>query len=96
MAKSNVYSWRLEPGLKAALEEEARRRNESLSALLDEIAEQWLDRSSDIGTEEDRERQDHLHRAAHRCIGTIAGGDSRRAEEARHRVRAKVRRSRAS
>lgn len=95
MAKTEVYSWRIEPALKAALEEEARRRNESLSGLLEVIAEEWLKSASSVGSEAERDRQRHLQRAARRCFGAIAGGDPKRAEEAGQRVRRKLRRGHA-
>lgn len=90
MAKTDVYSWRLEPRLKEDLEEAARRRSSSLSALLSRIASEWLERS-DLRSEEEREDQRRRHEAAARCFGTLAGGDPDRAEEAGRRVADKLR-----
>jgi hypothetical protein len=71
--KTEVYSWRVSPEVKAALEREARREKTSLAALLDRVARQWLEerksRSADDAAEQAR-----LHAAAEKCIGTIARG----------------------
>ena len=42
MSKSEVYSWRVTPALKAELEAAARAERLPLSGLLDRIAQDWL------------------------------------------------------
>ena len=87
--KTEVYSWRVDPELKAGLEEAARGEGTSMARLLERIVNEWLQRSrheSDDGAEQRR-----LHAAAARAIGKIHGGDPRRSREASERVRAKLR-----
>jgi hypothetical protein len=92
MAKTAVYSWRVSPEVKAALEHAARRENGSVSTLLDRIVQQWL-RDGRRGTGEEPE-QARLHAAAEQVIGTIRGGNRRRAEQARDTLRKRLRRRR--
>lgn len=89
MAKTEVYSWRVTPAVKAALEERARARGMSLAALLEQITETWL---ADSGTGEERDDQRRLHRAARAYVGAIRGGDPTRASRARQLVRVRARR----
>ena len=42
MKKSEGYSWRVTPEVKAALEQEARREGQSVGGLLEQIALAWL------------------------------------------------------
>lgn len=91
MGKTEVYSWRLEPALKSELEEAARRREESLSSLLDGITRNWLRSGSALGGDEDRDRQRNLQEAASRYVGSVAGEDPTRAEESGRRIREKLR-----
>ena len=94
MKKSEVYSWRISPEFKAALEEAARDQGTSVAQLLERIVKAWLDRAAADGDEEALQRR--LHAAAEKTIGTIRGGDPHRAEQARDRVRQKLRRRYAS
>ena len=71
--------------MKAGLEAEARRQGLSLSALLDQIAGQWLRRRRKR-TETDAEEQARLHRAVEKCIGSISGPPDW-AESADRRIR---------
>jgi hypothetical protein len=88
--KTEVYSWRVSSDLKTGLEREARRLKLSLSAVLDLAAQEWLGKSGEgIG---DEAAQQRLHQAADACLGTIAGGNPRRAESARAAVRQRLRR----
>lgn len=89
MSKSEVYSWRLSPELKAALERAARREERSLSELLEAIARRFLEETS---PERDLER---ARAAARRTFGAIAGDRSDRAERARELVRSKLAKRRA-
>jgi hypothetical protein len=84
--KSAVYSWRVSPDTKAALEDEARRLGESMSELLDRIAVEWLDarRHRNAGTDAEQLR---MRAGASKAIGKIAGGDGDRAARARATVR---------
>lgn len=87
--KTEVYSWRVSPELKAGLEHEARRRKVSLSAALDEAAREWLAKGS---SEDEETEQKRLHAAAARCIGSLDGGNPRRSENVRQAVREILRR----
>lgn len=89
MAKTDVYSWRVDPTTKAALEEAARERRASVAAVLDEIVGEWLSRREN-GTEVEEQRR--LHEAASRYVGAIEGGEPARAATSRQRVRERLRR----
>jgi hypothetical protein len=89
MTRSEVYSWRLSPRLKADLEEAARARHNSVAELLEAITRDWLERSRDLGATED-ERQQRLHQAALKAVGSLQGGNPGRAESARTEVRSRI------
>jgi hypothetical protein len=82
MKKSEVYSWRVAPETKVALELEARRAGQSVAALLDGLTREWLNARRRRHTQ-DKTEQARLQAAAAKVLGTIAGGDPRRAERAR-------------
>ena len=88
MAKTEVYSWRTDPELKASLEEAARGEGISLALLLERIVNEWLARTRGCS---DAEEQTRLHRAAARCIGTVRGDDPERSANARKLVQKKLR-----
>lgn len=88
MAKTEVYSWRISPHLKSELEEAAQAEQKSLAALLEEIAEDWLERSRGRGEED--EEQERLRAAAMKFVGSIQSGQARRAENARSTVRSRI------
>ena len=90
MAKSEVYSWRVSPETKRALEFEARREGESLGNLLERITREWVEtrRESRMG---DALEQARLHAAADKCFGAIAGSDPARSEKVRSEVRRRLR-----
>ena len=69
MSKSEVYSWRVTPALKAELEAAARSEKTSLSALLERIAEDWLKGAK---SEEEAEQQ-RLRAAFMACVGSYKG-----------------------
>jgi hypothetical protein len=71
--KTEVYSWRVSPDVKAKLAAEAQRRKISLSALLDDITGQWL-RKHRKRIEDDEAEQARLHAAVEKVIGTVAIG----------------------
>jgi hypothetical protein len=73
MGKSQVYSWRMTPETKEALEEEARRAGASLARLLDRIAREWLE-SRRRRASSDEAEQSRRHAAAARAFGRIASG----------------------
>ena|ERR1700730_4731837 len=89
MKKSEVYSWRLSPRLKTALEEAAHARGKSVADLLDQIARHWLSELQDRGAGEE-ERQQRLRAAAMRSIGAIQGDDPHWAENAGSEVRSRL------
>lgn len=88
MSKTEVYSWRLSPRLKSELEEAAQAERKSLAVLLEEIAEDWLQRSRGGGQGE--EEQQRLQSAAMRFVGALRSGNSRRAETAATEVRKRI------
>jgi hypothetical protein len=94
MTKSAVYSWRVSPVTKAALEDEARRMGESLSELLDRIARDWLQsrRRHAAGSDEEQLR---IRALAGKAIGRVAGGSPKRSEHSRAAVRERLERRRA-
>ena len=89
MAKTEVYSWRLSPDMKAALEEAAREEKENVSKLLERIVKKWL-REPRSGGGDDGADQRRLHQAARCAIGQIRGGKPSRSENIRLDVRARL------
>ena len=89
--KSEVYSWRVSPALKASLEEAARREGRTLARLLDQIAGSYLNSGAGAGLGEEQKR---LHAKAERFAGRIAGKDPDRAARARLLVRDRLQRPR--
>jgi metal-responsive CopG/Arc/MetJ family transcriptional regulator len=83
--KSEVYSLRLSPTLKADLERAARRRKIRMSDVLETAAREWLDRNAvDFADDEEQKR---LHAAVEQCFGTISSGHPRRSEMVSELVR---------
>jgi hypothetical protein len=95
MKKSEVYSWRLAADLKAALEDAAREERTSVGELLARVARQWL-RDRAVGASESEAAQRRIRALAERSVGSLAGGDPRRAEGARGELRARLAKRRAS
>lgn len=95
MAKSEVYSWRLSPETKAALEDAARHHGQTVGALLQRIVRDWLDAGRG-SMEGDEAEQARLHAAAKRCFGSIRGGDPNRSERTRDTIRTRLTKRRAS
>jgi hypothetical protein len=81
MSKSEVYSWRVTPALKAELEAAARAEKVPLSVLLETIAYDWLrGRSSSTGKADMKRRRAALMA----CAGIIQGsGESATNERVR-------------
>ena len=95
MAKSEVYSWRLSPDTKSALEEAARRERRTIGGILHDVVHAWLRDQRRSRRGEDAE-QARLHAAAAKTFGVIRGGNPRRAERVRELVRGRLKQSRAS
>lgn len=89
MQKSEVYSWRISPRLKAELEEAARTEKKSLAELLEQISTEWL-QSCRYQREDEEQKQQRLHEAAMKFIGTSPSGRSDRAESARSEVKTRI------
>jgi hypothetical protein len=90
--KTEVYSWRLSTELKLTLEQEARRRQMPLSAVIDTAVREWIENGRvDAGRDDEQQR---LRDAAMTCIGSISGGNPQRAENALQTVRERLRRKR--
>lgn len=89
MQKSEVYSWRLSPRLKSALEDAAREERKSLAELLEQISEDWLRRSRALDGDQE-EKQRRLREAALEFVGKIHGDRPDRAESARSEVRSRI------
>jgi hypothetical protein len=83
--KGEVYSWRLAPDLKRALEEAARREHVTVSRLLERIAREWLQTQAWVA--DDEAEQARLRAAAAPYIGALRSGDPDLAEKASERVR---------
>ena len=87
--RSEVYSWRLSSELKSDLEREARTRKVPVSSVLDTAVRDWL--KNQRPNLEGEEEQRHLHAAAARCLGVLAGRNPRRSETARRTIRMRLR-----
>jgi predicted transcriptional regulator len=90
--KTTVYSWRVSPERKAALESLARKQKRSVAELLDDAVGRLLQEQAE--REDDDEMQRRLRLAAMRAIGRIAGGEPSRAERARATLREKLQQQR--
>jgi hypothetical protein len=80
MAKTEVYSWRIDADTKAELQRAAKRSNQSMSGLLDRIVRKWLDAHRNSA---DAAEQKRLHEAASKYIGVLHGGTPYSAEATR-------------
>ena len=88
MKKTEVYSWRVTPAAKAAIENAARREGTTISALLDRITKEWIqERRGHLDEEAEQKR---LQDEVRKTIGTISGGGRTRAESAGATVRARL------
>lgn len=88
--KTEIYTWRLSPALKAGLEEAARAQGRSVAELLDEIVAEKLQALEDAAGEDDG-RQRQLHARAASFAGCLSGVDSQRSARARALVRERLR-----
>jgi len=89
MSKTEVYSWRISPATKLAIENEARREKTTVAALLDRITKEWME--SRRGQTDDAE-QGRLHARVEKTIGTISGHNPKRSEGVRQSVRRRLKR----
>ena len=88
--KTEVYSWRVSPTRKAALEAEARRNGQSLAELLERIAAEWLESQHSARADEESEQR-RIRAAAASSIGFLSSGDPHRAKNASELIREKLR-----
>ena len=86
--RPEVYSRRVTPELKTALEHEARREGQSVGALLERIATEWLIARRPAADGDDE--QVRLHAIASKTFGPIAGGDPRRSSAIRTAIRRRL------
>lgn len=84
MKRSEVYSWRLDPELKSELEHAARSQETSVSSLLTRIVRGWLENEYRTAGQDE---QQLVREQAMKYVGSIRGGDPKRAEEAAKRVK---------
>lgn len=91
MPKTEVYSWRISPDLKAALEEAARAHRLAVSALLERVARRWL---IEHARDAEEGEQDRLRTRAMAYVGRLRGGTGGRATDVRRRVRARLKKRR--
>ena len=89
MDKNQVYSWRVSLETKMGLEREARREGITTAALLDRMAGEWLEARQDSAGP-DAVEQARLHAQAAKTLGTISGGEPRRAQRARVAIRRRL------
>lgn len=90
--KTEVFSWRVSTDVKTGLEREARRRNLSVSTVLDLAAREWLNNSGTAVDDEGERRG--LRNAAVACFGALASGQAHRSEKTREAVRRRLLRCR--
>ena len=90
MNKTEVYSWRLSPDMKNALEEAARRNHKTIAKLLEHIVEQWLRETHAADQDAEEAEQKRLHATAATALGLIQGGDPNRSERVRAELRARL------
>jgi len=73
MTKSEVYSWRLTPQLKARLEEAARAEKTTVGGLLEQAMVEWLAKRP-LSREDDTDQQRRLRERALKAAGTVSIG----------------------
>ena len=86
--KTEVYSWRVSSDVKTSLEQAARRRKISMSAVLDAAARAWLENNATDNDAEEEQRR--LHMAASKWLGALASGNAQRSETASRAVRERL------
>jgi hypothetical protein len=86
--RTEVYSWRLSRELKSELEQAARLKKVSASAILEMAVRDWLQKVR-TDTDDDQVQRD-LQAEAANCLGSLAGDNPRRAETARDAIRKRL------
>ena len=94
MAKTEVYSLRLDPELKVALEQEARSLGISVAALLDRTVRRIVEEGNRKRLD-DQEEQARINAAVEKVSGSISAGFDF-SQNVGAKIRAKLRRRRAS
>jgi hypothetical protein len=89
MPKTEVYSWRIEPETKMALESELRVEGRSLAQLLNELAKDWL-RSRNEQRRQEISEQNRLQALVKKFAGSISGEQTDSSENVREVVRKRV------
>jgi len=87
VAKTEVYSWRVDADTKAELQRAARRSNQSLGGLLAQIVREWLDAHPNSI---DAAEQKRLHEAVSKYLGVLRGGTPYSAENTRRVIRERL------
>lgn len=87
--KTEVYSWRLSPELKAEIEDQARSESKSMSALLEELASDGL-RARRRGRSSEAAARAALLKLVLPTLGTIRSGDPNLGSKVGQTVRARI------
>ena len=87
--KTEVYSWRVSPERKSALQAEAHRHGQSLADLLDRISDEWLGAQKSARADDESEQR-RIHTAASAAIGSFASGDPHHSKSVRQLVRQRL------
>ena len=90
MAKSEVYSWRLNSDLKTDLDLHTRLQGKTLAEVLNMLAKGWLEEQK-LQNSENESEQARLHAIAARFVGSISGGDPHASQTVREVVRQRIR-----
>ena len=72
MSKTEVYSWRVDPELKAELEAVARAEKTSVGTLVEQVVRDWLGQRKRL-TAGEKAGQERINRELDKCMGTIVG-----------------------
>lgn len=94
MAKTEVYSWRVDPAVKMDLEQEARRQKISLAELMDRMARSYLE---GLQRDDDDREQERIGKEVMKYVGSISvepDVSQNVGEKVRARVRARLARNR--
>lgn len=89
MAKTEVYSWRVEAETKMALESELRPEGRSIAELLDQLTEEWLQKRSEGRRQEDAEQM-RLQAKARKLAGSISSNSRYTSETVKDAVRKRI------
>jgi hypothetical protein len=87
--KTAVYSWRLTPEERAALEHEARQEKVSMAVLLSRITQSWLAERR-RQARDDEQAQALLQATAQKTFGTVKGGNPDRSVKAKDAIRQRI------